>query len=233
MEKLYLRIELASDATFGRGDGVAGILDDEVQHDVFGCPYLAGRTLKGLLHEECVNLLFALEHGPAGNSFDDAARLLFGAPGSRNADRGMLQLGDAVLPKELRRAVQREIAKSPAAWTRQEVLESLTTIRRQTALDPATGAPSKETLRTMRVILQGTIFASELTLKDVGATEGSRVHGLLAACVKALRRAGSGRNRGRGEIRATLHDEQGRDLTDEWFWAFAEEVRTCLPASLT
>ena len=48
METYYLKMLLLSDTTFGRGDGVAGLIDQEVEHDPNGFPYLRGRTLKGL-----------------------------------------------------------------------------------------------------------------------------------------------------------------------------------------
>ena len=51
---------------------------------------------------------------------------------------------------------------------------------------------------------------------------------LLAACILALRRAGTGRNRGRGRLRASLHADAdgrpGRDITLETFESFAREV---------
>jgi len=61
MMTFLLKFTLESDATFGRGDGVAGVVDSEVQHDPYGFPYLGGRALKGLLGDECANILFALE----------------------------------------------------------------------------------------------------------------------------------------------------------------------------
>ena len=61
MTTYWLKFALKSDATFGRGDGVAGLIDSEVQHDTYGLPYLGGRALKGLLGEECANIIFALE----------------------------------------------------------------------------------------------------------------------------------------------------------------------------
>ena len=36
MNKYKLKIKLLSDTTFGRGDGVAGIADQEVEHDSYG-----------------------------------------------------------------------------------------------------------------------------------------------------------------------------------------------------
>jgi hypothetical protein len=47
---------------------------------------------------------------------------------------------------------------------------------------------------------------------------------LLAASVSALRRAGTGRNRGRGRVRATLLDPQGTDVTQSYLERFCQEV---------
>jgi len=100
-------------------------------------------------------------------------------------------------------------------------LHSLTAIRRQTSIDAKTGAPLKETLRSMRVILRKTPFEAALTF---GAYPTSDDLALLAACVKALRRAGTGRNRGRGKLTAQLCDAQGQDVTETHFARFQQEV---------
>ena len=58
--ELKMEITLLSDVTFGRGDGVAGLIDAEVEHDEYGMLYLRGRTLQGLLVEECANIFMRL-----------------------------------------------------------------------------------------------------------------------------------------------------------------------------
>lgn len=40
---LWLKFTLLSDTAFGRGDGVAGLVDAEVLHDPYGLPYLGGK----------------------------------------------------------------------------------------------------------------------------------------------------------------------------------------------
>jgi len=56
-------------------------VDEEIEHDTFtGLPYLRGRTLKGLLVEECANILYVLRGNPAYNLLQQAARDLFGNP---------------------------------------------------------------------------------------------------------------------------------------------------------
>jgi hypothetical protein len=202
IQRLQLRITLQSDATFGRGDGVAGLVDEEIEHDDrFGLPYLRGRTLKGLLVEECANILYALmrQGNPALEACEQAARALFGSPGSTLANDGLLRVGHAQLPAVLRRAVQQDVRGgrlNPA-----QVLESLTAIRRQTAVDEG-GAPKRESLRSMRVLLRELTLIADLTFAN-GATFdlNSTELALLAACALGLRRAGTGRNRGRGRLK--------------------------------
>ncbi|MDW8233853.1 MAG: RAMP superfamily CRISPR-associated protein [Roseiflexaceae bacterium] len=218
MTTYTLQFKLQSVATFGRGDGVAGLLDEEVEHDADGMPFLRGRTLKGLLAEECANLLYALElHGRA-EKWRDRAYRVFGYPGSTLKDTGLLRIGDARLPKPLRGALKAMIASGDLSAD--EVFESLTAIRRQTSIDEH-GAPEKGSLRSLRVILPGTIFEARLEFAE---TPDDQMLALVAACVLAWRRAGSGRNRGRGRLQAHLIDSYGADITERFFRVFAREV---------
>ena len=100
------------------------------------------------------------------------------------------------------------------------MLNSLTAIRRQTAMDES-GAPKTGSLRVMRVILRETPFEAELTFNQFPSELDLA---LLAACVKSFRRAGTGRNRGRGELTACLDDENGDDVTEQHFITFKTKV---------
>lgn len=213
-----LRFELQSVATFGRGDGVAGLLDEEVEHDADGMPFLRGRTLKGLLAEECANLLYALELQGQAEKWRDRAYRVFGYPGSTLQDTGLLRVGDARLPESLRRALKVMIARGELSAD--EVFEALTAIRRQTSINEH-GAPEKRSLRSLRVILPGTIFESRL---EFAKAPDDPTLALVTACVLAWRRAGTGRNRGRGRLQAHLLDSSGADITKRFFRVFAGEV---------
>ncbi|HLF25537.1 MAG TPA: RAMP superfamily CRISPR-associated protein [Anaerolineae bacterium] len=229
-----MHLTLKSDATFGRGDGVAGLVDEEVQHDRYGLPYLSGRTLKGLLASECADILFGLKQSmPAAlQRWEAAARFLFGAAGSGDDDAAHMRVGDARLPRDLSLAIaedfrplenlKREERERQWGLKQTETLEALTALRRQTALD-ATGAPLKDTLRTMRVIIRETPFEARLTFVSDIQDDGDEL-ALLAACVKALRRAGTGRHRGRGRIEAELRALNGQDITQTHFKRFAQVV---------
>lgn len=236
----WLRLTLLSDTTFGRGDGVAGLVDGEVQHDEYGLPYLNGKTLKGLLGAECAEILFALERSGCANldQWQRAGEFLFGNPGSRVSDIGGMKVSHAQLPDDLRTMIasafyqNQEDESSRAQKLKQmrvENLESLTALRRQTAMSGKSGAPLKNSLRTMRVILRETEFVSRL---EFASDLVEHPKWLLAACVKSFRRAGTGRNRGRGRLKAVLYDQPlyGKDSVSppapvDWFAEFEQAVR--------
>lgn len=218
MPTYILRFELLSAATFGRGDGVAGLVDREVEHDANGLPYVRGKTVRGLLAEECANLLFALRSHPAHALLRAEAEALFGTPGSSMQTQGSLRIGDACLPAALRAAVAAEVAAR--RLDAESVLAACTAIRRQTSFN-AYGAPEHGSLRSLRVVLPGAIFEAEVLLDG---EPSDRAKALLAGCVLAWRRGGTGRNRGRGRLHASLHDMNGADIIGDWFACLRTEV---------
>jgi CRISPR/Cas system CSM-associated protein Csm3 (group 7 of RAMP superfamily) len=226
METLNLKLTLLSDATFGRGDGVPGLVDAEVEHDHNGLPYLRGRTLKGLLGEEGANILFALEQFSSEAQLDlerwrRAAQQLFGRPGSTEDNNACLHVGDARLPADLRAAIAVDLGLKSPKYTPTDALDAITAIRRQTAMDES-GVPDEGSLRAMRVILRGTPFVAALYFTEEPIED---TLALLSACVMALRRVGTGRNRGRGRVTARLYTAQGQDVTCKHLAHFEREVR--------
>lgn len=220
MPTYKVRLKLLSAATFGRGDGVAGFVDREVEHDAFGLPVLRGRTLKGLLAEECANILYALDKQGRAEHWQPIAHKLFGSPGSVTEDIGTIRVGDGRPPKEFRDSVKAAINAEDSSLTPDEVLESLTAVRRQTSMNEH-GAPEHGSLRSMRVILPGTVFEAEL---DFNQEPDECSLALLTACVMAWRRVGTGRNRGRGRLSAGLLGPDGVDITEKYYRVFAQEA---------
>ena len=208
-ETLILRFDLLSAATFGRGDGVPGLVDREVEQDRNGLPFLRGRTLRGLLAEEMESLLYAL--GEKKKDWERSRDRLLGVEARMIDETGILHVGDGCLPDGIRRLIAVTLDENKLGSA--DVLESLTAIRRQTAMT-AFGAPESASLRSMRVVLRGTIFASQLVFDEV-PTEFDKA--LLAATALAWRRAGTGRNRGRGRLRAWIQDDQWMRKQFEFF----------------
>lgn len=205
-ENLTLKFELLSAATFGRGDGLAGLVDSEVEHDRYGLPFLRGRTLRGLLAEEMEGFVHALNLSKV-EKWEKARNRLLGVEGKFTDETGIMRVGDACLPGALRRLLMASVKLKPEDKDRQilpaEMLAALTTIRRQTAMSER-GAPEAASLRSMRAVLRGTVFEATLTFdEELSPTDKA----LLTAAVLAWRRAGTGRNRGRGRLRAWLESE--------------------------
>jgi len=210
-----LKIKLLSDTTFGRGDGVAGLVDQEVEHDAYGFPYLRGRTLKGLLSEECDNLIAVLPE-ESRRRWEKIACYLFGNPGSTLDTISSMYVGDACLPEDLRKVVAYQM-KTDKKLTKTDILESLTTIRRQTAIDMKTGVPDKKSLRSSRVILREHQFTAYLSFETQPSDDAIT---LLSVGTLALRRLGSGRNRGRGYVQSQLFNYKDEEITGNFIQHF-------------
>lgn len=215
MTKYILKITLESDAVFGRGDGVAGAIDTEVQHDQNGFPFLNGRTIKGLLVQECADILAAL---PKNSMWEQCARRLFGSPGSSPGDSALMMIGNALLPEDLRLAIRSDIKEKRIRP--EEVLDLFTSTRSQTALDES-GVARDSSLRRIRVILRKTPFESALFFVEQPSTSDLA---LLAACIKAFRRGGTGITRGLGRLSAELLDQKQQPITDCYFDEFRKAV---------
>ncbi|MCA9961450.1 MAG: hypothetical protein KC443_20570 [Anaerolineales bacterium] len=219
MKEYIIQLTLKSDTTFSRGDGVAGLLDREVEHDQFGLPYLHGRTLKGLLGEEADNLLEAAQAiNPQRDlsAWLEARNSVFGTHGSRQATAAKLHFSHAQLPKDVRKTVRLTLKADDNFLTPDDVLSSLTAVRRQTAVN-GDGIPHDGSLRSMRVILRETQFYAQLNSPE-DLTE--KEEAILAAAVLALRRAGTGRNRGRGYLQADLLDNTGTSILEAGYQVF-------------
>ena len=218
MNKYKLKIKLLSDTTFGRGDGVAGIVDQEVEHDSYGLPYLRGRTLKGLLSEECDNLIDTLLTANQ-KYWQDLTCKLFGVSGSGLNIMAAVHIGDARLPSDLQQAVAHAIQENDL--TSQQILSSLTIIRKQTAISAETGVAEAKSLRSARIVIRDLDFTSDLLFET--ETVGQDMLTLLAVGTLSLRHLGSGRNRGRGHVQCTLHDVEGNDITKNHIHRFGQE----------
>ena len=162
----WIRFTLYSDAAFGRGDGIAGLVNQEVQHDEYGFPFLGGKAIKGILVNECADILAALP-APQRASWQGVALALFGQPGSEQHSQAKVSIGDAMLPQQLRQAIQADIDSSLPTLTTATVLNSLTTVRHQTAINQETGAATDATLRTIRVVLRQTTFEAPIWVNEL------------------------------------------------------------------
>jgi len=241
VEKFYLCIKLISDASFSRGDGLTGEVDNEIQYDYLGCPFINARTIKGILVEECADILHAIPDHKR-KFFEKGAKKLFGMPGEVMDHNQIFQFGNAYLPDDFRKLlksdleqkVSREVNSGSEVHSKvnrinrelqSSILHSITSIRTQTAIDDD-GVAREHSLRAIRVVMRQTIFEAEILFSGTEEEKGETLP-ILAACVKSFRRAGSHRNRGLGKIDVSLEDSTLArvDITNEWFTRFEKEVK--------
>jgi hypothetical protein len=174
-------------------------------------------------------LLEMMENLPATrrDSWQASAKRLFGERGQTEGEHTRLVIGNATIAPDLRAALSNQ------GLERTQLIDSLTSIRRQTALN-ASGAPDDETLRAIRVVIRGLKLWAPLTFVDKPKPEDQA---LLAACVLALRRAGQGRNRGPGLIQVRISDRpldvqgfaetegRSKDLTLGWLDPLEKDLK--------
>jgi CRISPR/Cas system CSM-associated protein Csm3 (group 7 of RAMP superfamily) len=220
MIRYQIRIQLLSETTFGRGDGVAGIIDREVEQDADGIPYLRGRTLKGLLCEEADNMIATISDESVQGQWLTVADRLFGKPGSTLDTQSAMHVGDACLPEAFRQAVSAAVKLEQITQT--EVINSLTTVRRQTAIDKELGIAAEGSLRSFRVILRKQKFSANLLFHQQPAPE---ILALLQVSTLALRRTGSSRNRGLGHVQCQLL-QNDQDITSSHINLFGQEIKS-------
>jgi hypothetical protein len=198
----FIQIELLSDAAFSRGEGTAGVVDMEVEHDELGLPFLGGKTVRGLLHDSWLSMC---DFFPV---LAETAERVFG-PEADCDERSILRIGDAVVDGETRRWIEAAATRQHRPVSPSEVLEALTDIRRQTSEERSTGAPAKTTLRSVRVVIRGLTLWAPLCW--LAAPAGNHIR-CLSLALLATRHAGLARNRGRGHIRMSLDGDLEKTL---------------------
>jgi hypothetical protein len=196
-EYQVIQVELLSDAAFSRGEGTAGVVDVEVEHDELGLPFLGGKTLRGLLHDSWLSMRHCFPE------LSESAQRVFGIEADFE-ECSILRIGDAVVDSETRKWIEAAEFRQNHRLSAMNVLEALTDIRRQTSEDRSTGAPAETTLRSIRVVIRDLKLQSSLYWLNRPTDADLRC---LSLALLATRHAGLGRNRGRGHIRLTLEGD--------------------------
>ena len=191
-----LTISLLSDTTFARGEGTVGEVDVEVEHDIDGLPFIGGKALHGLLRDTWLSMRTYFPQ------LKSAAEIVLGREAILDPDEeAILRIRDAVLPDGVRAWARYAVHRSNDRLQPEQILRSLTDVRRQTAQSRLTGAPEKTTLRSSRVVVRGTTFHAPLEWRKQPRRDHTSV---LALCALGTRHGGLGRNRGRGLLQMSL-----------------------------
>ena len=205
----FIKISLLSDTTFGTGNGTAGVVDVEIDHDELGLPVLRGKAIRGLLRDTWLSMRDKFPE------LHEAEERIFGPPRDLS-ESSILVIGDGVVDEETRQWIEAAENREHHPLSNLDVLEAVTDIRRQTSEERSTGAPADKSLRSTRVVIGGRRLKKSMN-KDKDDEE--IVEGLsliaplvwlekpkekdiqcLALALLGTRHAGLARNRGRGHI---------------------------------
>ncbi|KAA5805722.1 RAMP superfamily CRISPR-associated protein [Thermoanaerobacterium thermosaccharolyticum] len=206
---MKIKIDLLSYTLIGSGEG-AGIIDSDVILDDFGFPYIPSRRIKGVLKESAKEVCDIL-----GLNDYKIVNSIFGNDGF---SEGKLHVGNLYINdyKEIKEEI--ENLKNYKNSIYKDFVNSLkitsyyTVIRQQTSIEEDSGIAKKGSLRTFRVLKPGLKFEGEL-YEINPLTKNEKAILYLAAF--NLKRIGTSRNRGFGNIRCSIEGIKFDNLDDE------------------
>lgn len=194
LDQFSLCIRLLSPLHLGAGDGDVNV-DAEVVHDSCGMPYFPAKRFKGMLYESALEVceMFS-ECGVQLFSKDDVDRLFQ----HRIETDVQLIIENMYLKDYSQMSEEWEYLEHAYGnvFSRRSLLDTYTSLRYQTKMDPDTGTAAHTSLHNMRVVDEGLEFYGNIVTKNVSRKE----YFLLALALRNLQYAGLKRNHGFGEI---------------------------------
>lgn len=180
-------------------------LDSQFVFDQNGFPYFPGKTFKGLLKESMIEVLEMM--GKPEKEVVETICHFFGVEGD-HYNHGKLEISNFHLEGY---DDQAPYFKSKDKLTKYQVQQYYLTRVQQTAIDPDTEIAKDTSLRTYGVLNHGraSTFVATMTLD---LSEGHLM--LLKHALLNLRRAGTRRNRGFGQIKCNIDPDNTPQLDD-------------------
>ncbi len=208
MRTLRIELQLAADALVGSGEGFGALIDSDVVFDDLGVPYIPAKRIKGCLLQSAREVEAMLKS--AGIDREMNIKTAFGEQGSSVS--APLFFNNLFIDNyESNYQWLKYLADSYAGVVSAEtILSAFTNQRQQTAIDQENGVALDHSLRTIRVIQSGHTFYGDLDCPEENAFDE-----LLALACANLKRIGTKRTRGFGEVRCRLW-ENNTDLTDKY-----------------
>lgn len=205
---MKIKIDLLSHTLTGSGEG-AGIIDSDVIFDDFGFPYIPSRRIKGVLRESAQEVCDIL-----GVNDYKIVNSIFGKDGFTE---GKLHMGNFFINdyKEIKEEIENLRNYKNSIYrgfvNSSKIISYYTELRQQTSIEEDSTIAKESSLRTFRVLKPGLKFAGKL-YEITPLTKKEKAILYLAAI--NLKRIGTSRNRGFGEIRCSIEDIEIRSLDD-------------------
>lgn len=211
MKTYTIIIKLLSDSLIGSGDGFGAIIDSDVVFDDLGIPFIPAKRIKGCLrdsaHEVCemfesaqIDFLDLTKDDTKSKECFKIVADTFGRRGQRESTQFFFSNLTINQYKENKRWLNYLSEQYNEIISRDSILSTFTGMRQQTKIEENTGVADDHFLRTIRVLNKDFIFKGDICTQD-----NCSVKLLVLAC-NNLRRMGSKRNRGFGEIDCKLYE---------------------------
>lgn len=214
MKMFMIEITLDSHSVIGSGEGFGAVIDADIVFDDIGLPYIPAKRIKGCLREAAqgVQVMLQLSGLPAvlelENTFGTNPALT-----KRIEDKperlvqGSARFSNLYLDKyqENRNWLAYLTAKHNSFVSKETILNTFTSLRQHTKIYEETGVADDHSLRTTRVLNRGRKFYGKVIVE---ADNVDPIESTLALACANLRRIGTKRNRGFGEVTCCLLDEQ-------------------------
>ncbi len=216
MQKYKVSITLIRDALIGSGEGYGDIIDSDIIFDDIGIPYIPARRIKGLLRDSAEDAINIFNTASISYLNENTINKLYGNPGQTESSPISIPnfyIDDYEQNYEWLKYYSKD-EEFGNFISKESIINSFTSIRRQTSLED--GVAKEHSLRTIRVLNKGTTFSGEIEIFD----DNIELKKLLILSFKNLRKIGTKRNRGLGEVECKLKDT----LND---WAIKELEVLC------
>jgi CRISPR-associated protein Csx10 len=209
MKEYQLDLELLSPTLAGSGVGFGAEINTDVVFNDLGMPFIPAKRLKGCLRDAALEVQEMFE---AAGIAREELRIedTFGRVGDKSSApvyfSNLYLEGYAQNQAWLRYFTKAE--KYKRFISPERILVTFTEVRQQTQINDE-GAAFDQSLRTIRVLRKGLKFYGEVR---IASDDEHILNTLLFAC-RNLRRFGTKRNRGFGEVRCTLLTKDGQFLS--------------------
>ncbi|MDR1375863.1 MAG: RAMP superfamily CRISPR-associated protein, partial [Synergistaceae bacterium] len=194
-EEQTLVLTFESDWHIGSGAGIPGSVDRQVLRDKNGLPYVPGKTLTGILRDAAEWVASIRDAAEKGDRWRKVRTALFGEQPetyekgkSAAASAAAIGIGSAVFSPETQKYMIEH----------KDVLASLFVVRPGVKIDPKTGRSLEKHLFFTEEVRGGCSLSAPLQkTRELSSDEEK----LLSDAIKAVRRVGGGRRRGRGKCK--------------------------------
>ena len=212
-KNMVIRIELKSDLCAGSGYSHAGVIDSDVCYDDCGIPYIPAKRLRGCFRETLESCLYARQE-----SYGISSEKFFGEAGSESESEFVIGNGRIPQYEELRgQILERRNGKTGEYYGTQQIMERFARVIGQTEIDEF-GAAKDNSLRYTRVVNRFTplepekdvplVFEAPVLLSAEDDETLRKKKAMLEEIVVCTRHIGLKRNRGFGNVRCSLKDDQ-------------------------